>query len=1002
MAEVAVSIVVEKLSEMVVEQAVNAVSVLHGVRDDVVNLKNELQWMQCFLREADAKQDQTQLLRMWVSEIRDLAFESEQLIESYLYKTSSSQTRFHRFFRSFHLYELPRRIQKLRSRIHDVSQKRETYGLVQGQGQNSNTKEILRYWRQPSPYSEEEFVIELEDDMGFLLSQLLTHNTRHRHVVSIVGMGGLGKTTLAKKLYNHTKIHNHFDCRAWVYVSKEFRRRDILQGILKDAGRDNEMERLREEDLVKLLHTVLDEKRYLIVLDDIWSMEVWDSLESAFPRGKMGSKVMLTTRNREVALYAGGGGGTITNSAPHHLRTLTEDESLRLLCNKAFPERERGSGSNSIIPPELENLARDIVVKCGGLPLAVVVVGGLLSRKGCSKEEWMRVVQNITWHLLKGQDRISGILALSYNDLPSHLKSCFLYSGLFPEAMNIHTKKLIRLWIAEGFLPQEGEETAEGVAEKCLNEMIGRCMIQVGSVSSLGRVKTIRIHDLLRDLSVSKGKDEYFLNIYHGSSLMDSSSSSSSSSQSNRSRRQAVHSCYESYNFLKHNAHHSRSLLFFNREYNADTERKLKFLQEKKLNFMYRKFKLLRVLELDGVRVVCLPNTIGDLIQLRYLGLRKTNLEQELPLSIGNLQNLQTLDLRYCCFLKRIPNVIWKMVSLRHLLLYTPFDSPDSFHLRLDTLSNLQSLPYIEAGSWIEDGLAKMSNLRQLGIYELSGKTVRSVLSIAQGLHHLHSLSLSLKSEEEEFPILMQLSQCTNLHKLSLNGKIKKLPDPHEFPPNLIKLTLHNSYLQMDSISKLERLPQLKMLVLGKGAYDWPELRFSGEGFSELRILRLNVLRELEEWRVEEGGMPRVEHIVINRCEKLKKIPEGVKGVNCLKEIKIIGMPVEFEHRLRTKDLLEFQHAPSVESTTDILANMKLNVVVGATNASIKRVPPTQRYPVSREVLKCACFVRQKGAKASSERSTRVVTKLAIFCCYLQGHKTVIEDLLKKSVQPGD
>ncbi|KAI9081280.1 hypothetical protein K1719_036780 [Acacia pycnantha] len=214
-----------------------------------------------------------------------------------------------------------------------------------------------------------------------------------------------------------------------------------------------------------------------------------------------------------------------------------------------------------------------------------------------------------------------------------------------------------------------------------------------------------------------------------------------------------------------------------------------------------------------------------------------------------------------------------------------------------------------------------MKNLRQLGIYELPGKVVRSVLSIAQGLPHLHSLSLSLQSEEDEFPILMQLSQCTHLHKLSLNGRIKKLPDPHEFPPNLIKLTLHNSYLQMESIAKLERLPKLKMLVLGKGAYNRRELIFSADGFSQLHILRLNVLKELEEWTVEERAIPRLEHIIINRCEKLKKIPEGLKALSSLKEIKIIGMPVEFEQRLRTKDLLEFQNAPSIESTTDILAN---------------------------------------------------------------------------------
>ncbi|KAK7367351.1 hypothetical protein VNO80_09362 [Phaseolus coccineus] len=906
MAEVAVSTVVTKLAELLtqllVEQTAAAVSPLAGVRGQVENLKNELGWMQSFLRDADAKQEGSDRVRLWVSEIRDVAFEAEELIETYVYNTTM-QSRLVKVFRPWHLYKVRTRIDKILSKIKSISDRRETYGVVITGDDGNDSNERLRQWRQPSPYSEEEYLIELEDDMGLFLTQLLALEPKP-YVVSIVGMGGSGKTTLAKKLYNHTEITNHFECKAWVYVSKEYRRRDVLQGILRDVDappRDG-MGRIPEEEFINKLRSVLSEKRYLVVLDDIWGMEVWDGLKSAFPKGKMGSKILLTTRNWDVALHAD------ACSNPHQLRPLTEDESLRLLCNKAFP------GTNGI-PSEFMNLATEIVVKCGGLPLAVVVVGGLLSRKLKSSGEWKRVLQNISWYLLEEQEKIARILALSYNDLPSHLKSCFLYLGLFPEGVDIHTKKLIRLWVAEGFLPQEGEETAEGVAQKYLNELIGRCMIQVGTVSSLGRVKTIRIHHLLRDLSLSKGKEEYFLKIFQGDVA----------GPSTKARRQSMHSCDERYDSLKHNAHHSRSLLFFNREYNVDIARKpwlpLNFQQEKKLNFIYRKFKLLRVLELDGVRVVSLPSTIGDLIQLRYLGLRKTNLEEELPLSIGNLLNLQTLDLRYCCFLKKIPNVIWKLVNLRHLLLYTPFDSPDSGHLRLDTLTNLQTLPHIEAGNWIGDGgLANMVNLRQLGISELSGQMVNSVLSTAQGLQNLHSLSLSLVSEEDEFPIFMHLSQCSHLQKLSLNGKIKKLPQPHEFPPNLLKLTLHNSHLQKESIAKLERLPNLKMLVLGKGAYDWPELTFNSEGFSQLHILRFVLLKELEDWTVEQSAMPRLEYMVIDRCEKLKKIPEGLKAITSLKKLKIIGMPVEFEHKLRTKDFFEFTNTPVIESTTDILA----------------------------------------------------------------------------------
>ncbi|XWS42109.1 hypothetical protein CRYUN_Cryun17cG0140600 [Craigia yunnanensis] len=907
MAEFAVSLVVEKLTNLLALQA----AYLDGVSQKIVQLRNELRWMLSFLKDSDMKQEENELMQQWVSDIRHVAYETEEVIETYVSRAASQNT-FDLITKPFYLYKVGRKIESIRSKMREISGRRETYGVVRNGrsgGEGTAANERLRWWRQTSPHVEEDYIIELVEDTKALLIQLTSMESRRR-VVSIVGMGGLGKTTLAKRLYNHNDVKNHFDCRAWIYVSKEYRRREILQGIITDVNALNRdemevLEKLKEEELLKKLHEFLEERRYLVVLDDVWSMEVWDCLENAFPSGKTGSKVMLTTRNKEVALHADGGG------IPHEPRILTEDESLKLFCKKAF------HGMNSL-PAELKKLGRDMVVRCGGLPLAVVVLGGLLSRKIKSTEEWHRVLRNITWHLTKGQDRIAAILALSYNDLPSHLKSCFLYLGLFPEDVSVQTKKLIHLWVAEGFLPQEGEETAEGVAEKCLNELIDRCMIQVGRLSLLGRVKTVRIHDLLRDLAISQGRKEIFLEIHNGNKAEPSESIST------KSRRHAIHSRYDQYVFLKDFAPHLRSLLFFNREYNVDVARKrmkIGFRFEKKLNVIYKNFKLLRVLDMEGVRVVCLPDTIGSLIQLRYLGLRKTNLEEELPLCIGNLQNLLTLDLRYSCFLKKIPNVIWKMVHLRHLLLYTPFDSPDSWHLRMDTLCNLQSLPYIEAGSWIDDGgLANMTNLRQLGIDGLSREQVTSVISTMERLQDLQSLSLLLISELEMFPTLTGLSQCEHLQKLCFYGKMEKLPDPQEFPPNLIKLTLYNSQLQRDSITKLERLPNLEMLVLGDGSYNWRDMIFSSESFPKLEILRLHLLKELEEWIIEEKAMPKLKHLVINRCEKLKKIPDGLKQATALKELEIVGMPVEFEYKLRTKDFFEFKHSPSIKSTTDMLA----------------------------------------------------------------------------------
>ncbi|BBH05426.1 Disease resistance protein CC-NBS-LRR class family [Prunus dulcis] len=242
----------------------------------------------------------------------------------------------------------------------------------------------------------------------------------------------------------------------------------------------------------------------------------------------------------------------------------------------------------------------------------------------------------------------------------------------------------MRLWVAEGFLPQQGEDTAEGVAENCLNELINRCMIQVGTLTSLGRVKTISIHDLLRDFSLSVSRDENFLGIYTGGEV------ESSVSPSTKSRRIALHSNPTQHGFLHSPflnpyAPHLRSLHFFND------------FQHPNYYFIKKDFKLLKVLDLKHtIGSTHTPSAIGILIQLRYLGVSQILKNCYIPPSIGNLKNLETLDLGSSY--SPIPNVIWKMKRLRHLLLCDK-SKPNCVNLRLDNLSHLQTLKTIRAGN---------------------------------------------------------------------------------------------------------------------------------------------------------------------------------------------------------------------------------------------------------------------------------------------------------------
>ncbi|XP_021802349.1 probable disease resistance RPP8-like protein 4 [Prunus avium] len=738
MAEFAVSTVVEKLTSWITEEKL----LLEGVGDKVEQLRDQLRWMQSFLKDVDAKREKNERLRNWVSQIREVALDAEDIVETYITEAASHSS-WDIPAKLINLHQAGKKIGKIQSRVQNISSQKEHFGITgtaqEGrEGTSASPNERLRWWRQTSPNIEEDDLVDLVEDTKALLTQLSSMDPRRR-VVSIVGMGGLGKTTLAKKLYNHCDLKYKFDCKAFVYVSNDYSRRDTLQEIIATTSPDCNMEdlkKLAEEALVLKLHKLLKDRRYLVVLDDIWEKEVWDN-------------------------------------------------------------------------------------------------------------------------------RVSAVLALSYNDLPFHLKSCFLYLGLFPEDSSISKTKLIRLWVAEGFLPQQGEEAAEGVAENCLNELVDRCMIQVGTLTSLGSLKAVRMHDVLRDFSISKGREESFLEIYSGQEI------ESPTSQRTKCRRLAIHGEHDNlYVFLKPYAPYLRSLLFFN-------------MGDSKLDFVFKDFKLLRVL--DGVPFSS-PSAIGNLIQLRYLGLgvlMKTYMvTNDLPRSIGKMKNLQTLEVTNfinLCF----PNVIWKLKNLRHLVVVGVVAIMNS---RLDLLNNLRTIEWVKGGRWIEDGrLASLTNLRRLIIVLLAQEELNSLVSNIERLHCLESLSLYFNMPYSTLPTDISLSHLEHLHKLHLNGNIKKLPDPHQFPPNLVKLSLSNSVLEEDSIDKLGRLPNLKMLLLGYHSYKWTKLVCSSsEGFPQLHILHLQLLNDLEELIVEEGAIMKLKNLKIVRCPRLRKIPKRFKLLTIL------------------------------------------------------------------------------------------------------------------------
>ncbi|XP_030493802.2 putative disease resistance protein At1g50180 [Cannabis sativa] len=876
MAEYVVPLVVEKLASQLMEEAIS----LSKGKEHVEWIEAELRRMQCFLKDADAKQDKDARISNWVVDIREVAFDADDFIDTYIYKTNGQREKglvmcFKRYSHLFFLCELVsnfkinKNISRIKSKIHEIADSKLTYGIEnirqKSEGATLTVSE-LQERRISSPHHFEDDIIGLDEDIKRLESQLI-YGQSCRSVLSIIGMAGLGKTTLAKMIYHSNGIKNNFDCCAWIYVSQEYSAEEVLRDLAKKVMGFSkiELEKMHREDLVEEISKFLQRRRYVIVLDDIWKKQVWDNLKDAFPDSKNGSRIMLTTRFKDIAIHAD------PRSPPHEPSLLNDEESWQLLSRKISLQWNAVTS----LPPWTDELGKKIVKKCGGLPLAIVVLGGLLSRREASYNEWLKVLQSVHWQLRQDTIQCADILALSYFDLPFYLKPCFLYFGLFPEDFEISASRLILLWVAEGFVQPRGQEPIEDVSEDYLEELVGRSMVQVATRNSNGRIKTCRMHDLLRELAIAKATEDRFLHVIHGESRAGSIRTLS------RSRRLAIH-----FNFppSKKTTINLRSLLCFD-------------LNEP-VKVQVKRFKLLRVLDLEGSYISKLDSAIGKLIHLRYLGLRGTWLKN-LPRSLRYLSNLETLDLR-STLINPFPDEILRLQQLRHLyfsdvqpMVSIPPTIPSTYLPDLQTLKGL----FISeiSRSDIEDFLSKLTTMRSLSLHGrlcIKKEHLGNWVAKLKSLECLKLNATRLMTEDTIHAAVPEwdLSCLTHLYKIHLAGSMQKMFDIQYFPTNLSELTLTQSWLMEDPMKTLEKLRSLRVLKLKHAAYVGREITCSSGGFVQLQLLKLSFMNSVETFRIEEGAMPNLRELEIVQC-KLKIVPRGLWPVQSLKSVKLGFMP---------------------------------------------------------------------------------------------------------------
>ncbi|XP_031113645.1 disease resistance protein RPP13-like isoform X2 [Ipomoea triloba] len=343
-----------------------------------------------------------------------------------------------------------------------------------------------------------EIMVGKQDEFESIKEMLIQHPSKQLEIVSIKGMGGIGKTTLAKKIYEHPSITSHFDKQAWTVASQHHSKRQMLLDLL--GYKDNNADSSSNDDLALQFYQCLKLQRYLIVMDDVWSKEAWDAVKTCFPNDGNGSRVLLTTRLAEVANH------TISKDEfSHQMQLLEQSESWQLFNEKAC--KSRGA--------EFETIGRPVVEKCKGLPLAIIVVAGLFS-KLITLDEWKNTANALSSSSATTLDDVecSRILSLSYNHLSHNLKACFLYLGVFPEDHEINANDLARLWLAEGLVKAFENENFDVVANRYMQELMDRNLIILSKLSCCGRkIKRFRMHDLLHAFCMREAQNENLLHV---------------------------------------------------------------------------------------------------------------------------------------------------------------------------------------------------------------------------------------------------------------------------------------------------------------------------------------------------------------------------------------------------------------------------------------------------------------------------------------------------------
>ncbi|KAK1364368.1 hypothetical protein POM88_039929 [Heracleum sosnowskyi] len=842
---------ISKLVSLAADEVIRA----WKLHDDLDELRERLELIGDLLNDASTKNPTMVTVKNWFNKLEAVARVAEAFMDELEYEVTRRKVEKRHKVRDFFipskntiLYhcKVARKVKYIHTSFEKICKRATDIGLQPVEHLSSTVQR--REIRSSPPFEDQSLIVGRDSDVSLLVNIMMCNqNEEDLHVNAILGMGGQGKTTLARMVYNKDAVIKMFSKRMWVTVSDDFDFMKILNQMVVSLT-SNTSELGNTEGLIKNLQKYLKGEKFLLVLDDVWNEkpEEWDKLRNSLLAvgGARGSNILVTTRRKEVA-------DAMRCSNPHWVEKLSKEDSWKLFGQIVF------SNGGVLKTEAFVALGKRMVERCGGLPLAIKTLGGLLYSKK-TEEQWLHIQNSEVW-TLKG---VLPSLRLSYDNLPSSsLKRCFAYCSILPKDSEIYKDELIQIWMALGFLSGDGGVLMEDIGNEYFEILLWNCLLQDVERDEYGNIYKCKMHDLVHDLALN---------------VSSSYSATVVTSQDINKVSKALYVRLEGSGNLNTNILKVR----------FDSVQAL-YANANVFNAALPNLEHLRVLVLYSFEE--LPN----LKYLKHLDISSyIGIGYKLPIYITRLYNLQTLRISHN---HELPEKVCNLINLRHLVSETGY-----MFIGIERLTCLQTMPPFVVSrdeNCLVGQLGGLKNLRgKLGLYDLNEVANFEEASKAKLCEKNNILHLELKwrnNENERIDnnedVMEGLEAHPNLKGLSIDGFMgKKFASWITMMTNLVEITFIDCN-RCEVLPPLGHLPKLRIMSIE----GMKNVKVMGSDFSggvdsgvpkavtttlypSLIKLTLGRLPKLEEW-VETviSVFPKLERLFIRGCPRLRKIPNN-------------------------------------------------------------------------------------------------------------------------------